>query len=68
MLLLLVGAVLVVIGVGCWSPAAALICGGVLTMLGAVALAAVQDAAPPRPRGGPVSPNGVAPEQRAAVE
>lgn len=67
MVLLVFGAALVVAGVACWSVAAALVCGGLLTMVGAVALAAAQNATPPRSHAPVGSPNGVIPEREAAV-
>jgi membrane protein implicated in regulation of membrane protease activity len=65
--LLLVGAALVVTGVGCWSVAAALVCAGVLAMAAAVALATLQEAAQARQRlSGPQS-NGTTSQPEEAV-
>lgn len=65
MLLLLIGAALVVAGVALWSVAAALVCAGLLAMVGAVALAAVQDAARPVEPAG--SSNGMTSQHEAPV-
>lgn len=66
LMLLLFGAVLVVAGVACWSIPGALVCAGLLAMVGAVALATVQEAVRPAPAP-EASSNGVAPDRQVPV-
>lgn len=66
-LLLLFGQALVVAGVALWSAAAALIIAGLMTMVAAVAIATLQEAAQARRRFSGPPTNGTIPQAEEAV-